>query len=187
VPEIAMSEIVLPRSLEYSAFLPAAPELVFDYLDDFTHLGAHMARANWMMAGSRVAYEFDAGKGRAIGGLVRLTGSILGIPIRIEERVTDRDRPFGKAWHTVGRPRMLVMDAYRMGFSVVAVSGGSRLKVYIDYVEPRRGIGRVLGAVFAGTYARWCVRSMVKSAVAQFGTRAATPSTFRDPLVRGRS
>jgi len=170
-----MSEIVLPRSFESAAFLPATPERVFDYLDDFTHLGGHMTRANWMMAGSRMSYEFDAARGHALGGLVRLTGSFLGIPIEIEERITQRDRPHGKAWHTIGRPRMLVMTAYRMGFSVVAAPGGATLKVYIDYVTPQRGIGRALGAVFAGAYARWCVRSMIASAVGYFGMAVSAP------------
>lgn len=165
-----MSEIALPRSFESTVRLSAPPEAVFDFLDDFTNIGAHMTRASWMMAGSRMTYEFGASGGRAIGGLVKITGSFLGMPIHIEERVTERDRPEGKAWRTVGLPRMLLMGAYRMGFAIHPVPGGSRLEGYIDYVLPQRGPGRVAGALFAGLYARWCVRGMLAGAVARFGT-----------------
>jgi len=171
-----MSEIALLRNFEYSASLPAAPGAVFDFLDDFTHLGAHMTRANRMMAGSRMSYRFDASHGREVGAWIRLTGSFLGIPIEIEERVIDRDPPHSKAWRTVGLPRMLVMGAYRMGYSIRPLPGGSQLNAFIDYVNPQRGIGRALGALFGGAYARWCVRSMLTSAIEHFGTLREAPA-----------
>ena len=175
-----MSEIVLPSSFESSVTLAAAPHAVFDFLDDFTRLGSHMMSASWMMAGSRMQYEFDAAGGRAVGGLVRLRGSLLGVPLLIEERVTERGPPFRKEWHTIGRPRMLIMGAYRMGFSILPEPTGCRLTVYIDYVHPQRGAGRILGALLAGWYARWCVRGMLAGAVAHFGSRTAAPGNSTD-------
>jgi hypothetical protein len=37
---------------EEQATVPAPADLLFDYLDDFEQLGAHMTRSSWMMAGS---------------------------------------------------------------------------------------------------------------------------------------
>lgn len=180
-----MSEIALPRSFETSIELSAPPEAVFDFLDDFTQIGAHMMRRTWMMAGSRMNYEFGAARGRAIGARVRITGAFLGIPIEIEERVTDRDRPAGKAWRTIGVTRMLIMGAYRMGFTVHAIPGGSRLQGYIDYVLPQRGFAKVAGWLFAGTYARWCVRGMLSGAVARFGVPGTRdPANFEQAAAR---
>ena len=167
-----MSELVLPHGFEQSVDLPAARHQVFDYLDDFERLGEHMMRSSWMMAGSRMRYQFDAARGRAVGARVQLTGSILGIGLAIDEEVSERQPPLFKSWHTIGAPRMLIVAAYRMGFSIEPMRQGSHLQVFIDYAIPQGGIGRLLGYLFAGVYARWCVRSMLASATRQFGAAA---------------
>jgi len=46
---------------------------------------------------------------------------------------------------------------------------GARLNVFIDYAIPPSGIGHLLGRLFAGAYARWCVRSTLASAASHFG------------------
>jgi len=40
----------------------------------------------------------------------------------------------------------------------------SRLTISIDYQLPRSSFWRVLGAVLAGPYSRWCLRQMVGDA-----------------------
>jgi hypothetical protein len=57
---------------EAQTTINASADLVFSYLDDFAHLGAHMTRSSWMMAGSKMNYEFDDGKGQRLGAHVRL-------------------------------------------------------------------------------------------------------------------
>ena len=37
------------------AVVNAPADLVFEYLDDFVQLGAHMTRSSWMMAGSKMS------------------------------------------------------------------------------------------------------------------------------------
>jgi len=167
-----MSELVLPHGFEQSVELPAPRQQVFDYLDDFERLGEHMMRSSWMMAGSRMRYQFDAARGREVGARVQLTSSFLGIGLAIAEEVIEREPPQFKSWHTLGAPRMLILAAYRMGFSVEPTRQGSRLQVFIDYAIPQSGIGRLLGRLFAGVYARWCVRSMLASATGHFGAAA---------------
>ena len=84
------------RHCERSVELKSPCDAVFTHLDDFTHFGEHMTRSSWMMAGSRMRYEFDAAQGRAAGALVRLLGSFLGLRIQIEERVVERTCPTGR-------------------------------------------------------------------------------------------
>ena len=76
-----MSDLVLPRGFEQSVDLPAPRHQVFDYLDDFERLGDNMMRSNRMMVGSRMRYDCDTARGRAVGARVRLTGSFLGITL----------------------------------------------------------------------------------------------------------
>lgn len=176
------ADLVLPRHFERAVELGAPASVVFDYVDDFAHFGEHMTRSSWMMAGSSMRYEFDDARGRAVGAKVRLGGSVLGVPLEIEECVIGRTPPLNKTWETVGQPRMLVLDAYRMGFEVVPQGSGCRLSVFIDYALPRNGIGFWLGRIAGGWYARWCVRSTTAAAVRRFGQ--AANRGVGDPLRR---
>jgi hypothetical protein len=169
---------------EAQATVNAPADLLFDYLDDFERLGAHMTRSSWMMAGSTMRYEFDDGKGRRLGSRVRLLGSFLGLKLEIDERVIDREPARSKAWQTVGNPRMLILARYRMGFSLRPLSNGCRLTAFIDYSLPERGIGRLLGTLTGGVYARWCVRNVLQQASAHFGiaaNEAGLSAGFRQP------
>jgi hypothetical protein len=154
---------------EEQATVSAPADFLFDYLDDFEQLGAHMTRSSWMMAGSKMRYEFDEGKGRRLGSQVRLLGSFLGLKLEIEERVIDRVPASSKAWQTVGNPRMLILARYRMGFTLRPLPDGCRLTAFIDYALPAKGMGRLLGALVGGIYARWCVRNVLSQALGHFG------------------
>jgi hypothetical protein len=155
---------------EAQATVDAPAVLLFEYLDDFEQLGAHMTRSSWMMAGSRMRYEFDDGRGRRLGSRVRLLGEFLGFKLDIDERVIDREPGLSKAWQTVGRPRMLILAKYRMGFSLRSLPQGCRVTAFIDYSLPESGLGRWLGALAGGAYARWCVRNVLKQAASHFGS-----------------
>lgn len=167
-----MAERVLGNHLEESATLPVDPPAAFGFLDDFEALGAHMMRGSWMMAGSSMRYELDEARGKEVGAFVRMHGSFLGMSLQIDECVLERRPPQAKVWETVGRPRMIVMDAYRMGFELVPSAGGTIVSVFIDYAKPGRGIRRWLAGLAAERYARWCVHGMIAAAIARFGAPA---------------
>ena len=168
-----MSDTVMTRGFTESVDLPASSERVFEFLDDFENLGSHMTRSSWMMAGSSMHYEFDAARGRETGARVRISGSFLGLRLQIDEMVDDREPPSRKSWRTVDAQRMWVIAAYRMGFSVDATRGGSRVTLFVDYALPPSGVGRVLGLLFGARYARWCVRSMLAAATRRFTSEHA--------------
>ena len=157
---------------ESTALVAASPEVLFDWLDDPTRLGAHMSGSSVMMGGGAMSYELDNDQGRALGSRIKMNGQAFGIDLFVEEVITQREPPSRKAWRTVGKPRLVVLGGYEMGFNIRPTGGGSRLRVWIGYELPERGLGRripVLGAL----YARWCVRQMVNDAVRHFGAVAA--------------
>ena len=151
------------------AIIRASQAEVFAYLDEQTRLAAHMEKRSMMMLGGRMTYEFDAAKGRAVGSVIRMGGSFLGISLFVREIVTERIPPTTKRWETRGRQRMLVIDSYVMGFETRQIGGGTRLRVFIDYLVPPCVPGRWLGLLFAPFYARWCVSRMVKDVNRHFG------------------
>jgi hypothetical protein len=162
--------MVYPFTESAMAEVAAAPGRLFEHLDDHARLAMHMGRRSMMMMGGRMTYAFDEAEGRAVGSVIRMGGGFLGISLGVEESVIERDPPRRKVWETIGRPRLLVIGAYRMGFDIEPRGDRSELRVFIDYSRPASPTGRVLGGLFAGAYARWCVRRMADDAVEHFAS-----------------
>jgi hypothetical protein len=162
---------VLSRHYETSAVVAASAARVFDHLDDHRRLSAHMTRPSWKMGGASMQIELDERAGRAVGSRIRLAGRIFGVQLSVEEVVTDRNPPICKTWETVGSPALLVMGAYRLGFTVTPGSTGSTVCIFIDYALPERGLARFIGWIFGAIYARWCTHQMLRDVTAHFASR----------------
>ena len=163
---------MLPNHFECTVEVSAAADAVFSHLDDHSRLSAHMSNSSWMMAGSRMAVELDAPQGRTVGARIRLSGRVLGIPLCVEEIVTERKPPLRKAWETTGRPQLLVIGPYRMGYEITPEGQSSRLRVFIDYALPVGPISHWIGRLFGNFYARWCTQRMADDAAMHFQERA---------------
>ena len=164
----------LPRHHEESVLVLGTPEQVFAFVDDHARFSAHMGQSSWMMAGSRMRTEVDDGHGQRVGSHIRMTGSVLGLPLALDEVVTEREPPHRKAWRTVGTPRLLVIGEYQMGVEIEAQGEGSRLRVFIDYALPARNAW--FGWLFGGTYAKWCVAQMAEGAARELGRATEQPA-----------
>jgi hypothetical protein len=91
---------LLPFHFESEVELNAPADAVFSHLDDHSRLSAHMSKLSWMMMGSHMAIELDVSEGRAVGAIIRLRGRVLGIPLSVDEIVTERRPPMRKVWGT---------------------------------------------------------------------------------------
>jgi len=146
--------------------VPAAK--IFAFLDDHKNLSAHMAKSSWMMLGSRMEIYLDAAGARSVGSKFGFKGAILGIPMAVDEVVTQREPAHKKVWETIGEPKLWVIGRYRMGFEITPEINAARLRVFIEYALPRAGLPRVLGVLFGSVYAHWCTRRMVGDAEGHF-------------------
>lgn len=153
---------------ESSGVVTAAPQVLFDHLDDPRNLASHMESGSAAMAGASMSIETDNLQGKAIGSAIRMHGRMLGIAMSLEEAVTQREPPHLKTWNTIGEPKLLVIGAYRMGFGIDASGADSLLTVFIDYDLPSGLVGRLLGRALAPAYARWCCQRMVEDASRAF-------------------
>ena len=167
--EIGGGGRMFPFHFEARAVVHAAADALFARLDDPNLLSAHMSQSSLMMGGSRMTIELDAAKGRAIGAGIRMSGRFLGIPLSLEETVTERAPPRRKVWETTSTPKLVVIGHYRMGYDIVAHGASSELRVFIDYALPKEPGGRWLGRVFGPLYARWCTQRMTRDAAEYFG------------------
>ena len=163
-----MSDQSFPLHDESTALANAPLDRVFAYLDDPKALAAHMGESSMMMIGSRMSIDVDADGGRAIGSKIRMHGSMMGIPLSLEEVITERQVPYAKVWQTIGVPNLLVMAHYRMGFELTGKGESSLVRVFIDYSLPTEAPGSWLGRLLGGVYARWCTKQMAEDAARHF-------------------
>ena len=154
----------MSQNFEIIVEVTAAPEQVFVRLDDQTRLAAHMERPSAMMGGGRMTYDFDAGRGQMVGSHIRMGGSAFGFSLAVDEEVTERDPPRHKVLRTAGETRLIILEAYSMGFDLEPIVTGTRLRVWIAYSLPKAGARRLLGRLIAPSYARWCVGRMARDA-----------------------
>jgi hypothetical protein len=145
---------------------------VFAHLDNHSRLAGHMSKSSWMMLGSRMDMQVDSGKGQSVGSIITLDGRVLGLSLNVQEAITKRTPPATKVWEAVGKPQLLVIGAYRMGFEISPEGSGSTLRVFIDYDLPDSGVGLLLGPLLGSVYARWCTNQMAQDAKRHFQAAA---------------
>jgi hypothetical protein len=130
------------------------------------------------MMGSRMAMEVDDKGGRAIGSKIRLYGSMMGVPLSLEEVIIERQPPLKKVWETIGTPKLMVIAQYRMGFQLTPEAGTSLVRVFIQYSLPATPPGSWLGRVLGGAYARWCTKRMANDAAKHFERAREQPQAI---------
>ncbi len=156
------------KHYEESMFIKASVEELFAYVDDHKNFSSHMNKSSWMMGGGSMQTQIDEEKGQKVGSHIRMHGKVFGITLFLDEVIIKYEVPFHKEWQTVGDLKLLVIDHYKLGFEIEPKDNGSNFKVYIDYYLPESPGTRILGYLFGGMYARWCVQQMIKGASNQF-------------------
>ena len=168
-----MSDRPFPFHDESTALARAPVDRVFAHLDDPKALSAHMGESSMMMMGSRMSIDVDADGGRVVGSKIRMDGRMMGIPLSLEEAITERRVPTRKVWETIGTPKLLVIAHYRMGFELTPRSDSTLVRVFIDYGLPTDAPASWLGHLLGGVYARWCTKQMTDDAARHFDSTSA--------------
>lgn len=156
-----MADAVYSYHHEGETLITAPIARVFDWLDDPRHLAAHMNRSSAMMAGGSMTLFLDEMQGRQVGSHIRMRGRMLGLPLELDEVVTEREPPIRKTWETVGEPTLWVLGRYRMGVSLRPQANGCYVRVFIDYDLPASPVLSWLARWMSRPYAVWCVEQML--------------------------
>jgi len=156
------------RHYEESVIIPASPQDVFVYADNHKNFSAHMNKSSWMMGGGSMETKIDEGEGQKIGSHIKMNGKVLGFNLFLDEVITKHSPPYLKEWQTVGDINLLVIDHYKLGFEVKPETDNSKFRVYIDYNLPKSLYAQLLGLMFGGIYAKWCVKQMVNGVSVHF-------------------
>jgi carbon monoxide dehydrogenase subunit G len=158
---------MLPNHYEECVTVSAPPQQVFTFIDDHKSFSSHMNNSSWMMMGGKMETQVDTNKGQKVGSHITMSGSVLGIPLYLDEVVVEYNPYRKKVWKTVGSPSLIIIGNYQMSVELLPYNGQSRLRVSIDYEMPQ-GIKKLLGYLLAKPYAKWCVRQMVSGVKSKF-------------------
>jgi hypothetical protein len=122
-----------------------------------------------MMGGGKMDVSIDDGQGKKVGSHIRMKGKAFGLPVSLDEIVTQRERPNLKTWETVGIPRLIVVGSYQMKIELKPQDSKTLLSVSIDYDPPF--FTPWLGKLFGDIYAKWCVHQMIKGVKNNFASK----------------
>jgi len=154
------------RHYHKSIVLPVTPEQAFDYTNDHARFSSHMNDSSWMMMGSKMKITTDDMLGKTIGSHIFMEGSIFGIPLFVDEVVTEYKRPNIKTWKTEKVRNLLIIGQYSMKIEIFPQGNNSLLRVSINYDLPDKH--RWFGILFGSYYAHWCVQQMIVGAKKYF-------------------
>jgi hypothetical protein len=104
-----------PFSAEARGIVEAPAEVVFDFLDDQENLSSHMSKPSGMMLGTTMKIVMEPDHTKRVGSRFGFTGSVLGIPLSVDEVVTSRAPPTSKTWVTTAEPTLWVIGQIRHG------------------------------------------------------------------------
>ena len=164
---------VAARPCRYERWVLVAKHIdaVFARLDDGAALARHMTKRSAAMLGSRLEFVPDPVRS-GLGAQYGWRGRVLGLPVSVEEEVIEYRPPVAKSWRTTGRPQLIVIASYTLGFSLRDLGAVTEILMWIDYQLPKSGWRVLAGRVLGHRYARWCVDRMAHDAVADSGTVA---------------
>lgn len=130
------SERKYRRHSQASVILPVGAKRLFEFLDNHENLSGHMeTKKSLMMFGGSMHLILDEDRGQAVGSHIKMDGKVLGIPLHLDEVVTERTPYRRKAWETVVA-ELLVIGHYKLGFDIESVdTETSKLTVHISYIR----------------------------------------------------
>jgi hypothetical protein len=133
-----------------------------------------MEKPTWKTSWGWMKNTTDEKEGQDVGSVIGMNGRVLGFKLSLIEKVTQRQAPYRKSWHTVGSVNLLVIGHYTMGFEITPQGSNSIMNAYIDYELPNSVRTRWLGHLLGGMYAKWCVRQMLHDTEAHFRSSGET-------------
>ncbi len=155
-----MTQREYQKHYEETVKVVANANTVFTFADNPANFSSHMNKSSWMMGGSKMETQTDDGKGQQIGSHIMMKGNVFGISLFLDEVIIQHEAPYKKAWETVGKINLAVIDHYKLGFEITPDGNFSTLKVYIDYNLSTSWKTWLPSILFGDMYAKWCVRQM---------------------------
>lgn len=137
----------------------APADSIFAFMDDVNNTGMHMTESNAPMMGSKLSLEWLTPHHTGLSSKYRWQGKVMGMKMDFTVEVTKWVQGKEKVWESMGTAKMIVISWYRMYLILTPLPDGStKAELGIYYTKPKKLLGFFLGK----SYAKWCVKSMLK-------------------------
>jgi hypothetical protein len=149
------------KSFEKTLVVNAKPEEIFAFMDDINNTGMHMTKSNAAMAGGKLTVEWLTPHKTGPGSKYRWTGRAFGMKMDFSVEVTKWIEGKEKIWGTFGDAKMIVLSWYEMYLTLTPLpEGKTQIVLGILYTKAK---GSIWALLFAKRYAKWCVKSMLRT------------------------
>jgi len=149
------------KTIKRTEIYNASAEKVFSCIDDLGVTGMHMTKSSAMMVGSKLNLEYLTTNHTGLGSKYRWTGTMMGMKMDFTVEVTKWIEGVEKVWETRGEAKMIIYSWYRMNLFVKPINSGTEATLSITYEKPKGWLARILSALFADWYCKWCLKNML--------------------------
>ena len=105
-------------------------------MDDLSKTGMPMSEGS-MMAGN-LKLEHLSGPEKGVGATFRWKGKVMGFSLDFTETVTHWTENKEKIWETIGTPKLVILDWYRLLLKTLPVKEGTLTTLEIQYTRPKK-------------------------------------------------
>ncbi|HRH64778.1 MAG TPA: SRPBCC family protein [Bacteroidia bacterium] len=144
-----------------SILIKSSPEKVFEYMDQLGNTGMHMMKDSAMMMGSKLKLEQLSENAIGLNSRFRWYGRMMGFQMDFTIVVIKWVYGKERIWETIGPAKMIILKWYRMRFELTEEKDSTHVELSITYSRPDELFYKIVSFLFAGIYARWCLKSML--------------------------
>lgn len=152
------------QTIEQTKQFQAAPDAVFDCLDDLGVSGMHMTQSSMPLMGGKMHLEFLSEHRTGPHTRYRWTGKVLWMPLDFTVEVTQWIRGQEKIWQTTGPAQLILYSWFQMALRLVPAGRGCVARLSIRYKKPRGLVNQLLCFLVGRWYGRWCLSNMLNDA-----------------------
>ncbi len=152
------------KTLKRTERYDAAPEKVFQCLDDLGITGMHMTKSSMPMMGGKLDVTFLTAHHTGPGSRYRWTGKVMGMVMDFTVEVTKWVQGKEKTWETIGDPKMIIYSWYQMHLTTSPSPPGTQAELSITYEGPGGWFNKIIYFFLGDWYCRWCLKHMLGDA-----------------------
>lgn len=154
------------KQYERTVIIHAKPDELFSFMDNIENTGMHMTENNAQMMGGKLTIDWLSKHKTGLGAKYRWTGKVLGMKLDFTSEVSKWVEGKEKVWGTIGDPKLIVLSWFEMYLYLTPLPDGTtQTQLGIYYTKPKASL---LGFLLGRSYAKWCVKSMLKDTQKHF-------------------
>ncbi len=150
------------KTFTKNILIHSSSEKVFAYMDNIGNTGMHMTKSSMPMMGSKLELKQLSENTTGLNSKFRWTGKMMGFTMDFTVIVSKWIKDKEKAWETIGKAKMIIMDWYQMLLVISPEGQNTKAELSIAYTKPKNIFFKFISFFLAPLYANWCLNNMLQ-------------------------